>query len=71
MSNTPTFQWNSASRTHVGMVRRINEDSLLERSDAGLWAIADGMGGHAAGDVASQLIVESLGRIQPAETLSD
>jgi serine/threonine protein phosphatase PrpC len=51
------------------MVRRINEDSLLDRSDIGMWVVADGMGGHAAGDVASQLIVSALDKIEPASTL--
>lgn len=64
------FSWTSAVRSHVGMVRRINEDSVLDRKDAGLWVIADGMGGHAAGDVASQLIVDALSRVEPAEALS-
>jgi serine/threonine-protein phosphatase Stp1 len=53
----------SASYSHVGMVRRINEDAFLELPDSGLWVVADGMGGHAAGDYVSSLIVDSLRRI--------
>lgn len=52
----------SASKTHVGMVRQINEDAFLELPENGLWAIADGMGGHAAGDYVASLIVDSLRR---------
>ena len=48
------------SRTHVGLRRKVNEDSLLVRTDRGLWAVADGMGGHDAGDVASSKVTESL-----------
>ncbi len=48
------------SRTDVGLRRKVNEDSLLVRTDRGLWAVADGMGGHDAGDVASAKITEAL-----------
>jgi serine/threonine protein phosphatase PrpC len=50
----------SAARTHVGTVRRRNEDSVLERAEMGLWAVADGAGGHERGDYASSCIVTAL-----------
>ncbi|MCB2061889.1 MAG: serine/threonine-protein phosphatase [Novosphingobium sp.] len=46
--------------THRGQVRENNEDALCERPDAGLWAVADGMGGHANGDWASSQIARCL-----------
>ena len=48
------------SRTHVGLRRKVNEDSIAVRTDRGLWAVADGMGGHDAGDVASATVTEAL-----------
>ena len=46
--------------TDVGRVRQINEDRFLARDDLGLYAVADGVGGHQAGEVASQTSVETL-----------
>lgn len=46
--------------THVGLVREGNEDALLVLAESSVVAVADGLGGHAAGEVASALAVESL-----------
>lgn len=50
----------SAGRTHVGMKRSHNEDSLRLFREENLFIVADGMGGHASGEVASQMSVETL-----------
>ncbi|TVT86768.1 serine/threonine-protein phosphatase [Pseudomonas sp. H3(2019)] len=53
------------------MVRQVNEDACLDLPENGLWVVADGMGGHAAGDYVSSLIVDSVRSIAVGRSLDE
>lgn len=59
------FDFRAAGITDTGKVREINEDAFLVRSDMCVWAVADGMGGHDAGDFASQTVLSLLSKVRP------
>jgi len=65
----PRFR--SAAATDIGRVREVNQDSFLERTDVGIWAVADGLGGHSHGEVASRMVCEALADVVPGATLDD
>ncbi|PRX36198.1 protein phosphatase [Paraburkholderia sp. BL18I3N2] len=65
MTCASQFRWTSSARSDAGRVREINEDSCLDQSALGRWAVADGMGGHAVGDLASRLVIDALSRLTP------
>jgi protein phosphatase/serine/threonine-protein phosphatase Stp1 len=46
--------------THAGTVRKHNEDTLVSRPEIGMWAVADGAGGHESGELASGMLAEAL-----------
>ena len=52
-------------------MRERNEDAYLNHPEHGLWVVADGMGGHQSGDVASQLIVSSIAALARLTDLND
>jgi protein phosphatase len=64
MQNNLLGKFDTGAATHVGKLRDRNEDSYLIRPEAGIWAVADGMGGHEAGDLASQTVIAALQSIE-------
>jgi protein phosphatase len=61
--------WASYATTHIGNIRKINQDAFINLPEKQLWLVADGMGGHTAGEFASTAIVNALKILTPAKTI--
>jgi serine/threonine protein phosphatase PrpC len=57
------FLFDTGTASHTGCVRDHNEDSFMTRPASGVWLVADGMGGHAAGDFASKAIADTTAQV--------
>ncbi len=66
MPESSGFIFKSAATTHPGRVRAVNQDAFVELPQQGLWAVADGVGGHQQGEAASQAVVDAVAEIASA-----
>lgn len=65
------FTFSTGAASDTGRVRDHNEDSMLAQPKSGVWVVADGMGGHEAGDFASQTIVAQIATVGRASSAPD
>jgi serine/threonine protein phosphatase PrpC len=65
------INWKSVQYSHTGLVRKINEDAMLSLPEQKLWAVADGMGGYEAGNIASDMIISSLKKLKLGGSLNE
>lgn len=65
------FLFDTGTASHTGCVRDHNEDSFMAEPASGVWLVADGMGGHAAGDFASRSIAEAAAKVGIPDSARD
>lgn len=67
MTQSTDFLFSSAGNTHPGRVRQVNQDSYVALPELGVWVVADGVGGHQRGDVASKAVVDAIATLASAD----
>ena len=61
----------SAAASDMGKIRKVNQDAFIERTDVGIWTVADGVGGHSHGEVASRMVCDAIGDVTPDAGFAD
>ena len=67
----PALNYRSAAASDVGRVRQVNQDCFLERTEFGLWVVADGLGGHSGGEHASRMVCDAFADFPPKNTFDE
>ena len=67
--DVPAVPMRSVAGTDVGRVRSMNQDAFVERPELGLWVVADGLGGHRDGEIASREVCDALADVPPSSSL--
>jgi type VI secretion system protein ImpM len=71
VDETAPLHFRSAAASDVGRVRETNEDAFLERPESGIWAVADGLGGHRDGEIASRMVCDALSSLGPCASFDE
>ncbi|MEQ1759515.1 MAG: type VI secretion system-associated protein TagF [Vicinamibacterales bacterium] len=69
--DAPPPVYRSGGVSDVGLARQVNQDAFLERPEAGIWVVADGLGGHEHGEIASRMVCDALADFLPSRTFED
>jgi protein phosphatase len=69
--HTGQIAYESASVTHEGRVRKFNEDSVFSDEHHGVWIVADGMGGHKSGNIASAMVADAAQSLGPSSSAAE
>ena len=67
----PPIVFHSSAASDVGRLRSVNQDAFLERTEVGIWVVADGLGGHADGEIASRMVCDAFADLVPAASFDE